>query len=177
MAKHLGEKGYLAGVSLVLRSTARKSMASATGVLLETNPTRFPIRNCHGRSINKQKLRHSQLSISSSPCRFPPFSQTYVKQWSSRVFTISSAYVSGPPILSDSDPKVDASEATREEVQQSPKLISWGLLWSLLLNHKLRLGVSVLTLVGCTTCTLSMPLFSGTTTSCENLSGFGFREN
>ncbi|OAY48236.1 ABC transporter B family member 28 isoform X1 [Manihot esculenta] len=136
-------------------------MASATGVLLETNPTRFPIRNCHGRSINKQKLRHSQLSISSSPCRFPPFSQTYVKQWSSRVFTISSAYVSGPPILSDSDPKVDASEATSEEVQQSPKLISWGLLWSLLLNHKLRLGVSVLTLVGCTTCTLSMPLFSG----------------
>ncbi|XP_057988688.1 ABC transporter B family member 28 isoform X2 [Hevea brasiliensis] len=147
-------------VSLVLRSTARKSMASATGVLLQINPTRFPIPKLHARPINKHKLRQSQLSISSAFCHFPPFSQSYVKRWSTKISTISCAYVSGPPTLSEPDPKVDASESTTEEVQ-STKLISWGLLWSLLLKHKLRLGVSVLALVGCTTCTLSMPLFSG----------------
>ncbi|KAJ9164138.1 hypothetical protein P3X46_023746 [Hevea brasiliensis] len=135
-------------------------MASATGVLLQINPTRFPIPKLHARPINKHKLRQSQLSISSAFCHFPPFSQSYVKRWSTKISTISCAYVSGPPTLSEPDPKVDASESTTEEVQ-STKLISWGLLWSLLLKHKLRLGVSVLALVGCTTCTLSMPLFSG----------------
>ncbi|KAF2315690.1 hypothetical protein GH714_040219 [Hevea brasiliensis] len=133
-------------------------MASATGVLLQINPTRFPIPKLHVRPINKHKLRQSQLSISSAFCHFPPFSQSYVKRWSTKISTISCAYVSGPPTLSEPDPKVDASESTTEEVQ-STKLISWGLLWSLLLKHKLRLGVSVLALVGCTIVPFRCPYF------------------
>ncbi|CAI0404121.1 unnamed protein product, partial [Linum tenue] len=49
----------------------------------------------------------------------------------------------------------------RGGVSSSKKLVTWGLLWSLLLRHKLRIGISVLSLVGCTSCTLSMPIFSG----------------
>lgn len=137
-------------------------MASATdALLLQINPTRFPAPKRHAPLIDKFKQR--QFSFS-SPLRqsrlFPPFPPSSVKLWSSKSPTISCAYVSGPPIVSEPDPKVNESEATSEE-EQPPKLINLGLLWSLLLKHKLKLGVSFLTLVGCTTCTLSMPIFSG----------------
>lgn len=57
------------------------------------------------------------------------------------------------------DPNDDDSSVT--EKVQSTELISWGLLWSLLAKHKVRLVVCAFTLVGCTSCTLSMPIFSG----------------
>ncbi|BBN69791.1 non-intrinsic ABC protein 8 [Prunus dulcis] len=41
-----------------------------------------------------------------------------------------------------------------------PSVISWGLLLSLLLKHKLRLAISAFALIGCSACTLSMPIFS-----------------
>ncbi|KAH9647269.1 hypothetical protein KPL70_025134 [Citrus sinensis] len=78
--------------------------------------------------------------------------------------TITCAYVSGPasdPIVSEPDPRINDSVSPSEKVHSPPNLITWGLLWSLFLKHKLRLGLSVLTLIGCTTCTLSMPIFSG----------------
>ncbi|GFY84276.1 non-intrinsic ABC protein 8 [Actinidia rufa] len=75
-----------------------------------------------------------------------------------------SAYVTGPPsdpIVSDNDPKVDVSSSYGESRQSPPKVITWGLLWSLLIRHKLRIAVSMATLVGCSVCTLAMPLYSG----------------
>lgn len=72
-----------------------------------------------------------------------------------------SAYVSAPaaePITGDGDPKFDHLNSPNI---QSQLAIGWGLLWSLLVRHKLRLALSVFALVGCTTCTLSMPIYSG----------------
>lgn len=73
---------------------------------------------------------------------------------------VSRAYVSGPAfdaIVSESDPKIDG-----EIVQLQPiEVISWGLLWKLVSRHKWRVLASFVTLFGCTSCTLAMPLFSG----------------
>ncbi|KAF7819924.1 ABC transporter B family member 28 [Senna tora] len=80
-----------------------------------------------------------------------------------RTLSIPLAYVTGPgsdPVFSESDPKIDASDPRPEKVKP-PSVISWGLMWMLLMKHKLRLGLSVVTLICCTTCTLSMPLLSG----------------
>ncbi|XP_065870480.1 ABC transporter B family member 28 [Euphorbia lathyris] len=137
-------------------------MASASSLLLlQPNATRFPPPNFQLRPI--YNFQHKQLRLSSrlrQSCRFPPFPSSAASRRSNKISTISCAYVSGAPPVTDPDPKVDASEAASEK-PQSPKLISSGLLWSLLLKHKLRIGALVLTLVGCTTCTLSMPIFSG----------------
>lgn len=59
--------------------------------------------------------------------------------------------------MEEPDPKIEESKSEAE----SKDLISWGLLWSLMSKHKLRLSVCLLTLLGCSTCTLSMPVFSG----------------
>ncbi|CAL5343943.1 unnamed protein product [Camellia sinensis] len=78
--------------------------------------------------------------------------------------TVSFAYTAGPPtdpIVTENDPKVDVSSSRGESVESPRNAISWGLLSSLLSQHKLRIAVSIFTLVGCTTCTLSMPLTTG----------------
>ncbi|EPS68876.1 hypothetical protein M569_05888, partial [Genlisea aurea] len=75
---------------------------------------------------------------------------------------IRHAYVSGPAfdaIVSETDPKVDESGEDAE--LQPVDAITWGLLWNLIWNHKWRVMVSVLTLLGCTSCTLAMPIYSG----------------
>ncbi|KAI6696268.1 hypothetical protein NL676_016387 [Syzygium grande] len=77
--------------------------------------------------------------------------------------SIARAYVTGPasdPIVSEPDPKFDGKDSGDEEPRPRD-VITWGLLWSLLAEHKLRLCASAVALVGCTTCTLSMPIFSG----------------
>lgn len=74
---------------------------------------------------------------------------------------VSRAYVSGPAfdaIVSESEPKIDGGEIAE---LQPIDVISWGLLWKLVSRHKWRVLASVLTLFGCTSCTLAMPLFSG----------------
>lgn len=71
------------------------------------------------------------------------------------------AYVTGQASDPISEPNFKFDDSSSDQPQPRD-VISWGLLWSLLLKHKLRLSVAVLTLVGCSTCTLSMPLFSGT---------------
>ncbi|RYR06774.1 hypothetical protein Ahy_B05g074090 isoform A [Arachis hypogaea] len=73
-----------------------------------------------------------------------------------------SAYVTGPgsdPIFAEQGPKIDGSG--QDKPNTPPKVISWGLLWMLLMKHKLRLILSLATLIACSTCTLSMPIFSG----------------
>ncbi|CAM8906015.1 unnamed protein product [Rhodiola kirilowii] len=74
---------------------------------------------------------------------------------------IPKAYISAPgsdAIVTESEPKASASEEGTSELQNA---VSWGLLWSLIGRHKLRLAISGFSLVGCTACTLSMPIFSG----------------
>ncbi|XP_051138101.1 ABC transporter B family member 28 [Andrographis paniculata] len=75
--------------------------------------------------------------------------------------TKANAYVSGPAfdaIVSEDAPKIDGAEIVELEPLD---VISWGLLWRLISRHKLRVLASVLTLVGCTSCTLAMPIYSG----------------
>lgn len=91
--------------------------------------------------------RHHQLCLSSrSSATTPP-----------------RAYVTGPasdPIISDPDPKLDESPP---EKPKPPNVITWELLSTLLMKHKLRLAVTAASLFACSACTLSMPIFSGNT--------------
>ncbi|GFP96921.1 ABC transporter b family member 28 [Phtheirospermum japonicum] len=76
---------------------------------------------------------------------------------------IRRAYVSGPAfdaIVSENDPKINGTENI-PELLQPVHVISWGLLWKLVSRHKWGVLVSVLTLLGCSTCTLAMPIYSG----------------
>ncbi|KAL1357500.1 hypothetical protein AAHE18_05G259400 [Arachis hypogaea] len=120
---------------------------------LSHSPLRFP---CSHSSL-KPKLALSLPRSSFSPTlSFSPASN--VK------FTTAtpSAYVTGPgsdPIFAELDPKLDGSG--QDKPNTPPKVISWGLLWMLLMKHKLRLILSLATLIACSTCTLSMPIFSG----------------
>ncbi|VFQ80585.1 unnamed protein product [Cuscuta campestris] len=76
---------------------------------------------------------------------------------------ISSAYAAGPAI----DAFVSESELKFEDSGDNfgpPKpieVINWGLLWRLVFGHKIHLAASVIALLGCTTCTLTMPILSG----------------
>lgn len=141
-------------------------MASATLCLFPTpNPTR-------ARTL-KPRLSLTSLPPPLQSHPFPPFPRKITTPPPRKTRSaISFAYVSGPasdPNVSEADPRVYGSDSRAEKIRP-PSAISWGLLWSLLSEHKLRLAVSALTLVGCTTCTLSMPIFSGT----EN-EGFRFQ--
>uniref|UniRef100_A0A2N9FUK4 ABC transporter domain-containing protein n=1 Tax=Fagus sylvatica TaxID=28930 RepID=A0A2N9FUK4_FAGSY len=136
-------------------------MASAT---LSFPPTRTSTRVRTRTHKPRVFISYLPALLQSHP--FPPFplkkiTTTPPKKTSS----ISFAYVSAPasdPTISDPDPRIDGSDSVTENAR-SPTLsaVSWGLLWSLLGRHKLRLAISAFALVGCTTCTLSMPIFSG----------------
>ncbi|KAI8008693.1 ABC transporter B family member 28 [Camellia lanceoleosa] len=105
-------------------------------------------------------LSSSSSSMSSSSASFRP----QLRRRSKDSAIVSFAYTAGPPtdpIVTENDPKVDVSSSRGESVESPRNAISWGLLSSLLSHHKLRIAVSIFTLVGCTTCTLSMPLYSG----------------
>ncbi|XP_034711230.1 ABC transporter B family member 28 isoform X1 [Vitis riparia] len=134
-------------------------MASATLPLpLRSHLTRLkpPISHAPRAIACHVKLSHSH----SNP--FPPFS--LLRSRSKGVVRPPSAYVSGPasdPIITEPDPKVESSNDAHDETVEPPSAISSSLLWSLLMRYKLRLAVSAVTLIGCSACTLSMPLFSG----------------
>lgn len=74
-----------------------------------------------------------------------------------------SAYVSAPAPDPDSITRSDedTGPVDRSLLLDPEKAVSWGVIWSFLSDHKLRIAVSMASLVACTTCTLSMPLFSG----------------
>ncbi|KAA3470500.1 ABC transporter B family member 28 isoform X1 [Gossypium australe] len=135
-------------------SMATASASVTSPLLQKISSTGFSTRTRHASKL--------KLSLHQS-CTFAPFS-LFSPRKSSRLKNISSlesrAYVTGPPIVSESDPRIKGSE-TDTVGAEPPKLISWRLLLSLLVQHKLRISVSVLALVGGTTCTLSMPIFSG----------------
>ncbi|KAH8486361.1 hypothetical protein Peur_070199 [Populus x canadensis] len=136
-------------------------MASAAPpLLLQTLPTRILTPSLHAPSKLKFKLPPSFPHLHQSR-PFPPLLKRH-----RTATTITSAYVTGPasdPIVTEPDHKLDPTDndSSVTEKVQSTELISWGLLWSLLAKHKVRLVVCAFTLVGCTSCTLSMPIFSG----------------
>ncbi|KAG2319254.1 hypothetical protein Bca52824_012467 [Brassica carinata] len=122
----------------------------------------------HGstRVIARRRCQSSLLRT----CKPKPFPSFRSSRGSTAPFGLSlkaksvglaRAYVTGaPPIVGEEDPKIDGSKSEPEK-EESKDLIKWGLVWSLMSKHKLRLAVCLLTLVGCSTCTLSMPVFSG----------------
>ncbi|PON69918.1 ATP-binding cassette containing protein [Parasponia andersonii] len=131
-------------------------MASAA---LFPPPTPFSSRVRTIKPVHHPKpLPHSlRLLRQSQP--FPPFSHSQPRFPRTTAF----AYVSGPasdPIVAEPDPMIDDSDSSKPK-QPSPSVVTWELLLRLLLKHKLRLALSLVALVGCTTCTLSMPIFSG----------------
>ncbi|KAJ4951581.1 hypothetical protein NE237_028413 [Protea cynaroides] len=138
-------------------------MASAT-LHVPTNFNRFPLPKSYSRRIHKAQLPvwlpwsiSDRVSLKLLSSRLPASTRTSVKG------ICSAAYVSAPasePSVSENNPKLEDSNSPPTAAWSSPA-ISWSLVWCLLLRHKSRLAVSIVTLVGCTTCTLSMPLFSG----------------
>ncbi|XP_039032109.1 ABC transporter B family member 28 isoform X1 [Hibiscus syriacus] len=129
-------------------------------LLQQIIPTRFSTRTQHARKLKLGLCLNAHLH---QPSTFPPVSLPATSK-STRSNYISSsvprAYVTGPPIVTESDPRIDDSEPESDKAEASD-LINRKLLWSLLARHKLRLCLSVLALFGGTTCTLSMPIFSG----------------
>ncbi|KAL3647389.1 ABC transporter B member 28 [Castilleja foliolosa] len=140
-----------------------------------TAPFASPIKLSHFLNYNIQtpKLKfklatnHNNINnntISQKRVSFLPSSISWSKSGHRRsTRLISSAYVSGPAfdaIVSENDPKINGTENI-PELLQPVDVISWGLLWKLISRHKWRVLVSFLSLLVCTTCTLSMPIFSG----------------
>ncbi|KAK7283673.1 hypothetical protein RIF29_13366 [Crotalaria pallida] len=130
------------------------SMASsATTLTLCLPPSPY---YCHKPTTTLSPFLFSQSQSQSHS--LPAFSRTLLHP------TITPrAYVTGPasdPIFGDLYPKLDGSGPEKDKPRPRG-VISKELLWTLLMKHKLRLGVSVATLLACTTCTLSMPIFSG----------------
>ncbi|KQK16368.1 ABC transporter B family member 28 isoform X2 [Brachypodium distachyon] len=75
------------------------------------------------------------------------------------------AYISAPAPGPDAyqSPSLDAAEAAADVAAaiSSTDAVTWAGVWALLSPHKARLLVCLAALLACTTCTLSMPLFSG----------------
>ena len=137
---------------------ATASASVIVPLLHQLNPTRFSTRTHHAHKLNL-----SQNSPLHQSCTFPPISlpiATKSRRLKNISSSVSRAYVTGPPIVSEPDPRINESEPETEKAEP-PNLISRRLLWSLLVRHKLRISLSVLALIGCTACTLSMPIFSG----------------
>ncbi|KAK9994410.1 hypothetical protein SO802_024113 [Lithocarpus litseifolius] len=135
-------------------------MASAT---LSFSPTCTPTRVRTRATALNPRLSFTFLHQSHP---FPPFPLTTTTTLPKKTSSISFANVSAPasdPSVSEPESRIDGSGPLTEKdrVAPAPNPISWGLLWTLLSRHKLRLAISAFALVGCTTCTLSMPLFSG----------------
>ncbi|XVF81688.1 hypothetical protein PTKIN_Ptkin15bG0175500 [Pterospermum kingtungense] len=138
------------------------SMATAYAVELNApklyllNPTHFSTRTHHA---GKLEFNLSQNSSSHQSSTFLPISLPTATK-SRRCSVLPRACVTEPPILSDRDPTIDYSQPVTEEAKQS-NLVSLRLLCSLVVRQKLRICISVLALIGCTSCTLLRPIFNG----------------
>ncbi|XP_074567547.1 ABC transporter B family member 28 [Curcuma longa] len=69
------------------------------------------------------------------------------------------AYVSAPSADFESVSKRESS--SDDFAPASPAAVSWGVIWSLITRHKLRMAFACGSLIGGTACTLAMPIFSG----------------
>lgn len=134
-------------------------MAAASTSLLQSlfSPFPFPSRMLTSSSISGRCPAALRLRRPHRMARSPPSRVTGVRRRSGG--HVRAAYVSAPaadpdPVAKDESPAADVSSAP-------PAAISWSVIWSLLSRHKIRLAVSLASLVGCTSCTLAMPIFSG----------------
>ncbi|GJN37284.1 hypothetical protein PR202_gb26218 [Eleusine coracana subsp. coracana] len=77
------------------------------------------------------------------------------------------AYISAPAPAPDAaayaPPTLDAAAAAADVAAaiSASDAVTWAGVWQLLSPHRARLAASLAALLACTTCTLSMPLFSG----------------
>ncbi|PVH63858.1 hypothetical protein PAHAL_2G122500 [Panicum hallii] len=76
------------------------------------------------------------------------------------------AYISAPapgPEAAYAPPSLDAAAAAADVAAaiSSSDAVTWAGVWALLSRHRARIAVCLAALLACTTCTLSMPLFSG----------------
>ncbi|XP_039794190.1 ABC transporter B family member 28-like isoform X2 [Panicum virgatum] len=76
------------------------------------------------------------------------------------------AYISAPapgPDAAYAPPSLDAAAAAADVAAaiSSSDAVTWAGVWALLSRHRARIAVCLAALLACTTCTLSMPLFSG----------------
>ncbi|WVZ63069.1 hypothetical protein U9M48_012736 [Paspalum notatum var. saurae] len=76
------------------------------------------------------------------------------------------AYISAPapgPEAAYAPPSLDAAAAAADVAAaiSSSNAVTWAGVWALLSRHRVRIAVSLAALLACTTCTLSMPFFSG----------------
>ncbi|KAJ8499707.1 hypothetical protein OPV22_010259 [Ensete ventricosum] len=134
-------------------------MAAASTSLLQSlsSPFPFPSRMLTSSSISGRCPAALLLRPPHRTVRSPPLHLTGVRRRSGG--HARAAYFSAPaadpdPVAKDESPAADVSSAP-------PAAISWGVIWSLLSRHKIRMAVSLASLVGCTSCTLAMPIFSG----------------
>ena len=77
------------------------------------------------------------------------------------------APASDPSAGGSGDRDVTVSRSVEREFSPTPPVMSLGVIWRLMARHPVRISVSLLALIGCTTCTLSTPILSG-----ANLSEF-----
>lgn len=114
-------------------------------------------------------LHHRYPSSLRQHRRLPPSlrhhqQQVHLSKTSKTPNFITAAYITGPAsdaIISTDDPKIEDSDSGPEPVQRF-NAINLSLLLKLISRHKLRVIASIVSLICCTTCTLSMPLLSGT---------------
>ncbi|XP_026381602.1 ABC transporter B family member 28 [Papaver somniferum] len=142
-------------------------MAYATANLLHFSTPRIQFRNPYSSRTLKivnlvSPLPSSSFSISPRQ-QLKLFRPNFTNSGRKRFHFSTEAYVAAPASDSNinSEPKPEESNSSSSDTNRSPNVISWGLIWTLMLRHKLRLAISIATLIGCTTCTLSMPIFSG----------------
>ncbi|KAI3913740.1 hypothetical protein MKW98_011801 [Papaver atlanticum] len=138
-------------------------MAYATANLLHFSTPRIQFRNPYSsRTLKIVNLPPPSSSISHRQ-QLKLFRPNFTKPGRKRFHFSTEAYVAAPASDSNinSESKLEESNSSSSDTNRSPNVISWGLIWSLMLRHKLRLAISIATLIGCTTCTLSMPIFSG----------------
>lgn len=118
----------------------------------------------HGLKGNSRKDLRSTSKIWKPLQRFKHSSSTLCA--SRRSLVPRAAYISAPAAdphsLEFIDEEADGYSKFIVALPRKPReVITWGLLRSLLMKEKWRLALSTFALLGCTTCTLSMPLFSG----------------
>lgn len=133
-------------------------MASSLSHLLSLHSLSPPLPS---HSVN---LRHPSVILRRRYSSLPSFISSTSPLRHRHVITLSPfAYVSAPAFDPDSinRSEEDVGPADQSMLLGREKAISWGVIWSFLSHHKLRIAVSVASLVACSICTLSMPLFSG----------------
>ncbi|KAG6541024.1 hypothetical protein Mapa_017597 [Marchantia paleacea] len=146
-------------------SNVRQSLSKTTSlkfrILPRCGPSESRRRNVASTKSETWRDRHVSLSGASLPRRLGESAQQRRKS----NLLINAAYISPPGAPTDSVyyPLSDSSEhfELEKEAPKRENLINAGLIVRLVLEEKRSLAIVFLSLIFGTTCTLSMPIFSG----------------